>query len=185
MCHHLEKCKLCRHFLLFPDFALIDYHLDKVQTPQAFYDTHQPPWFHISYSAGPCFFVGYILTIWYIQEKMWNYILNHKGWKHSVKNHSTDDDDTYHHDDKGEVNRGDKRLPNDILPTLPWLPLHLYIIVCIACTTKSYCKNAFYTCLGHALQVLRSFRLFHDFLCTQYASQMMHCKYAFTHVALP
>ena len=45
MCHHLEKCKLCRHFLLFPDFALIDYHLDtvlidyhldKVQTPQAF-----------------------------------------------------------------------------------------------------------------------------------------------------
>ena len=52
MCHHLEKCKLCRHFLLFPDFALIDHlldkvlidhHFDKVQTPQAFYDTHQLP----------------------------------------------------------------------------------------------------------------------------------------------
>ena len=92
MCHHLEKCKLCRHFLLFPDFALIDYHLDKVQTPQAFYDTHQPPWFHISYSAGPCSFVGYILTICYIQAKFGT-ILNPKGWKHSAKNHSTDDDD--------------------------------------------------------------------------------------------
>ena len=44
------------------------------------------------------------------------------------------------------MNRGDKRLPNDILPILPWLPLHLYIVACSAPNARVHCKFSVYTC---------------------------------------